>query len=67
VRPLCPPNLVSVHEVLQYLREDCYLDKAESPKYLGVSVGTFEGWMDQLPQCWPGGRSPFKKSTWIRL
>jgi excisionase family DNA binding protein len=48
--------------VLQYLREDCYLDKAESAKYLGVSVRTFEGWMDRLPKYRPGGKPLFKRS-----
>ena len=55
-------TLVSVRDVLAYIRSDCYLDKSQSAKYLGVSVRTFEGWMDQLPQYRPGGKALFKKS-----
>jgi excisionase family DNA binding protein len=54
--------VVSVRDVLAYLREDCYLDKAESARYLGVGVRTFESWMDQLPKYRPGGKALFKKS-----
>ena len=53
---------VSARDVLAYLREDCYLDKGQSAKYLGVSVRCFEGWMDQLPKYRPGGKALFKKS-----
>jgi excisionase family DNA binding protein len=55
-------SLVSVRDVPAYLREDHYLDKVESAKYLGVGVRTFEGWMDQLPKYRPGGKALFKKS-----
>ena len=55
-------SLVSVRDVLAYIRSDCYLDKSESAKYLGVGPRTFEGWMDQLPKYRPGGKALFKKS-----
>ena len=55
-------TLINLHEVLQYLDTDRYMDKAEASKYLGVSVRTFEGWMDQLPKYRPGGKALFKKS-----
>jgi excisionase family DNA binding protein len=55
-------SVVSVRDVLAYLRDDGYLDKAESARYLGVSVRTFEGWMDELPKYRPGGKALFKKS-----
>jgi excisionase family DNA binding protein len=54
--------LVKLGEVISYLREDCYLDKTASSKYLGVGLRTFEGWMDQLPKYRPGGKPLFKKS-----
>jgi excisionase family DNA binding protein len=53
---------VSVREILHYLSTDCYLDKTESAKYLGVGLRTFESWMDQLPRYRPGGKPLFKKS-----
>ena len=55
-------SLVSIHDALAYLQHDCYLDKGQSAKYLGVSVRTFEGWMDQLPKYRPGGKALFKRS-----
>jgi len=55
-------SLVSVRDILIYLREDRYLDKAESAKYLGVGLRTFEGWMDQIPKYRPGGKALFRKS-----
>ena len=55
-------TFVNVQDVLAYLREDHYLDKAHSAKYLGVSVRTFEGWMDHLPRYRPGGKALFRKS-----
>jgi excisionase family DNA binding protein len=57
-----PEALVRLGEVISYLREDCYLDKAASAKYLGVGLRTFEGWMDQLPKYRPGGKPLFKRS-----
>lgn len=54
--------VISVREVLNYLREDHYLDKAASAAYLGVGLRTFESWMDQLPRYRPGGKPLFKKS-----
>ena len=55
-------SLVSVRDVLAYIRDDRYLDKADSARYLGVGLRTFEGWMDQLPKYRPGGKALFKKS-----
>ena len=59
---LAPNTLISVHELLRYLDTDRYMDKPESAKYLGVSVRTFESWMDQLPKYRPGGKALFRKS-----
>ena len=42
-------SVVSVSEILAYLREDCYLGKAESAKYLGLSVRTLEDRLDSIP------------------
>jgi len=55
-------SLVSVRDVLQYLETDRYMDKRQSAEYCGVSVRTFESWMDQLPKYRPGGKALFKKS-----
>jgi len=57
-----PNTLISVHEVLRYLDTDRYMNKTESAAYLGVSLRTFEGWMDRLPKYRPGGKALFKKS-----
>ena len=61
-RTLLTDSLVHVGEILRYLQTDCYLDKAESAKYLGVGLRTFEGWMEQIPRYRPGGKPLFKKS-----
>ena len=53
---------IQIGEILSYLQKDCYLDKAESAKYLGVGLRTFEGWMDQIPRYRPGGKALFKRS-----
>jgi excisionase family DNA binding protein len=55
-------TLVSARDVLEYLREDRYLDKGEAAKYLGVGLRTFESWMDRLPKYRPGGKALFRKS-----
>jgi excisionase family DNA binding protein len=55
-------KFVQVGEILHYLQTDCYFDKAESAKYLGVGVRTFESWTDQIPRYRPGGKVLFKKS-----
>jgi excisionase family DNA binding protein len=55
-------SVIHIYEVLRYLETDRYMDKAESAKYLGVGLGTFEGWMDQLPKYRPGGKALFKRS-----
>ena len=54
--------LIEIGEVISYLQTDCYLDKGQAAKYLGVGVRTFEGWMDQLPKYRPGGKVLFKRS-----
>jgi len=55
-------KLISIAEVLDYLQTDSYLDKTHAAAYLGVSVRTFESWMEQIPRYRPGGKSLFKKS-----
>jgi excisionase family DNA binding protein len=55
-------KFVQVGDILSYLQTDCYLDKADSAKYLGAGIRTFEGWMDQIPRYRPGGKALFKKS-----
>lgn len=57
-----PTALIRVDDVLRYLDADRFMDKKKSAEYLGVSVRTFEGWMNQIPKYRPGGKLLFKKS-----
>ena len=41
--------MVSVADIFALLRDDCYLGKAESAKYLGLSVRTLENHLDSIP------------------
>ena len=44
-----PTGTVSLAEVLDYLREDCYMDKRAAARYLGRSVRWVEDRMSTIP------------------
>jgi excisionase family DNA binding protein len=55
-------KLIRIGEVISYLQIDCYLDKAESAKYLGIGIRTLESWLTRIPHYRPGGKTLFRKS-----
>jgi excisionase family DNA binding protein len=55
-------KFIKIGEVISYLQTDCYLDKAESAKYLSVGIRTLESWLPRIPHYRPGGKTLFRKS-----
>lgn len=56
-------GVVSVREVLAYVTQDCYLNRAETAKYLGISKRTIRDRLDEIPHYRFGSKLLlFKKS-----